>query len=528
MRSIRHTLIAFSLPLCSICLLGLLTSEVAAQSPLSQSLQNRLRERQGETKPAPTAQQSSRQSGAPTVAPKEAPASDPVKTETPTADSESSETTSSQDAEGETIESIVADSPQSFAEAMSLAIGMRDLGKFNELVSWKTIAAKATQSLSGKVIDEYKTTLLKEVDGTNSLGAKIISTVQNGGTYDFMELKKNNKTVVAVFRMILPGGRGVNYHEYILAKTKSNLVVAADIYVYLTGETLSKSIRRNLITALAESKSAQGVKLSESEQLFVKNISTVKELTTAVSSNKSTEARELLLKLPATMRKDKAVQSLMLTTYRNASSFNTVLDQVRKANPDDVFMEMLAIDAYAGQKKYEKAIESIDKISARVGGDPYLAILKGRMHLNLGQREEGEALIREAVELDDQLLSGYWNLISFALQDQDHGETLKLLKIIDERFKIKFRDLKEIPSYKNFIASSEYKEWIAYRQETAAPVTDDNQAPGTDSTDSAVKATDSIKTENQKKGVAAEKTGPVVRSADRGPALQTPQNAGGK
>lgn len=385
------------------------------------------------------------------------------------------------------VEAIKPHTPQTFTQAVSIAIVSKDLTAFNELVSWPTIAVRATKSLNGKVIDQFKADFLAEVKSSNSLGAQIIATVNNGGSYEFLELKKSSSTVVAIFRMILPGGRGVNYHEYQLAKTKTKNVIASDIYVYLTGETLSQSIRRNLITGLAENDDDSKVGLAGTDKQIADNVSVIKDLTKALSEEKPERARSLLLKLPPEVRADKAIQTLTLNTYKRSAAFETVVEQIRSANPDDVFMEMLAIDAFASQKKYDEAIDAIDKVSARVGGDPYLMVLKGRMELKKGNEKIGRKLITDAINVDDNLLNGYWNLVSFSLTDKKHEETLRLLKTIDKKFKVNFRDLTEIPSYKNFVKSDEYAEWSKYRAANTAPTEPQNDVSGKSSRDKEIR-----------------------------------------
>lgn len=445
----RPSIQLFMLRVTTLFLIALLPTISFAQSRLSQELQQKLRTRKANN-------DSQDKSSKKTTADRPAPPIVPI----------------------DKSDATKPNSPQTFTEAVSIAIASKNLTAFNELVSWSTIAVRSTKSLNGKVIDQFKADFLTEVKSSNSLGAQIIATVSKGGSYEFLELKKTDSTVVAIFRMILPGGRGVNYHEYQLAKTKSNNVIASDIYVYLTGETLSQSIRRNLITALAEKGDDSKVGLAGLDKQMADSVAVIKELTKALSEEKPEQARSLLLKLPSEVRADKALQTLTLNTYKKSAAFETVVEQVRKANPDDVFMEMLAIDAFASQKKYDKAIDAIDKVSTRVGGDPYLMVLKGRMELKKGNEKIGRKLITDAINADDSLLNGYWNLVSFSLTDKKHEETLRLLKTIDKKFKVNFRDLREIPTYKDFVKSDQFAEWSKYRAANTAPSESQNDVSG--------------------------------------------------
>jgi len=267
-------------------------------------------------------------------------------------------------------------------------------------------------------------------------------------------------------------------------------VVASDIYVLLTGENLSRSIRRNLVSVLAQSEATSEASLAGADRLLADHFETIQALTTALSKNDAKTAREEILKLPAELRNDRAIQVLTLNTYKASSAFATVLAGIRRASPEDVFMDMVAIDIFARQKKYPASIEAIERVYSRVGQDPYLKILHGRMLLRQSEmvadretlrnenREAGRRMIREAISEDDGLLSGYWNLVSFSLADQDHGETLRLLKLIHNRFKIRFKDLREIPSYKQFVTTSEFRKWTEYLASQSN--TSEESAPGED------------------------------------------------
>ena len=375
---------------------------------------------------------------------------------------------------GASLERFQAKTPTEFTESLHLAVATKNLEAYNGLVSWGTILNSATSNLQGKQIDEFRTTFAKDIKSTNSLGAKIIQTVKSGGTYEFLQLTKNKNTVVAIFRMLLPGGKGVNYHEYALAKTKAGQVVASDIYVYLTGENLSKTIRRNLVSALSDQETGSSVKLSGKDELLSDHVATIKSLNEALAKSDANGARTQILKLPMELRNDKAIQALTLNVYRNSKSFKTVLGGVRKACPDDVFMDMIAIDVMVRQKQYDDAITAIERINTKVGGDPYMKILHGRMLLNKGDEKNGRRLIQESVSEDDGILTGYWSLVSFSLKDKDHAQTLKLLKKIHLRFGVKFKDLRDIPSYKTFVTSVEFQQWTKYLEssEVSAPESD--------------------------------------------------------
>jgi hypothetical protein len=70
-------------------------------------------------------------------------------------------------------------------------------------------------------------------------------------------------------RLLLPNFGGVNYHELIVARDATGEPRISDIYVHLSGELVSQTIRRLLLPAYAAENRGLWARLTGSEAALV-------------------------------------------------------------------------------------------------------------------------------------------------------------------------------------------------------------------------------------------------------------------
>ena len=106
-----------------------------------------------------------------------------------------------------------------------------------------------------------------------------------------------------------------------------------------------------------------------------------------------------------------------------------------------------------------------NRIDKFIGGDPYLHVLRANCHFLNDEPAKAREFIQKALAAEPTLIDAYWMVVHFALTDQDHDETLRLLNEIDEKFELVFEDLTQVPEYAEFVKSPQYREWMESRGE---------------------------------------------------------------
>ena len=103
---------------------------------------------------------------------------------------------------------------------------------------------------------------------------QIVGNVEAGGSYDFLRIRMVDDSPRPLFRLLTPDG-ALNYHEYILVRREDGKLEVEDVYIYLSGETISQTIRRILIPVLA-AQNFLGM-ADSNEMKFIKAIRTIGE-----------------------------------------------------------------------------------------------------------------------------------------------------------------------------------------------------------------------------------------------------------
>jgi hypothetical protein len=356
-----------------------------------------------------------------------------------------------------------------FAKNLEEAATKGEKASFDNLIR---IMELLERSISDLGLSETDLKLLLEGAKSAKYGfaEQIIAEVKRGGRYSLLRRRELDGRKSVLMRLILEDG-SVNYHEFLLHRSSDGQVVAEDVYIYLSCEKLSRTFRNMMLVFLADSKKGFVAKLKEADQVYLKNVNDVIELTSAAQSGKNAKALSIFRKLPPELQKEKSLQLLAIKAAQEGeeSEYLVELERFRKAHPKDVAIDFLSIDYYVLKKQYGEAQKSIEKLDKAVGGDPFLQILKGGMLNQAGKSAEAKWIIEKALEDDSKLILGYWARIGIAVEEKNHGDTLTWLKKVEETGLVKVSpdNIKSSELYAEFVKSPEFeklKSWLAERK----------------------------------------------------------------
>jgi tetratricopeptide (TPR) repeat protein len=129
--------------------------------------------------------------------------------------------------------------------------------------------------------------------------------------------------------------------------------------------------------------------------------------------------------------------------------------------PDDPCLDLLMIDTYVLQEKFDEANECIDRVASVVGGDPLLAGMKGAILIAAKKFDEAKQVLEQAIAEEADLVDNYWNMVTLGLETGDHALTYDYLKRIESQFEIIPDNMPRQPEYAAFVASPEGKQWLS-------------------------------------------------------------------
>lgn len=367
----------------------------------------------------------------------------------------------------EKAELVTAGEYYDFCQEFAEMVMQQDVVGANQTLDFDALFTKVTRDLemSGKDLADFKIGMKRSLDG-NSFANGLVKEVQQGGSWQFLNLRKQRGNHCAWFRMKSSVG-GLNYHLMYLHKNKQGKIQVEDIYIMLAGEKMS-----DLMRPFAE-QAAQELNRKGLNKFLIRESEVVKHMPQFLAMQERHKAqdfqgvRKLYETMPPALQSMKAVLIIYLLSCAAQEDYETcdrVIGEMRRRDPSDGCLDLLSIDTYYTAKQYDRCLESLERIDKIVGGDPDLRELSSSIYMEKGDFAKA---IEQAEQLRDSPgyeLAGHWQLVAIALTRQDHPEVARLLLLLEKDFGIEFLDLSQQPEYANFVQSPEYQAWLKREQ----------------------------------------------------------------
>lgn len=303
---------------------------------------------------------------------------------------------------------------------------------------------------------------LKEIGASTKMGLslanRILGSIQDGGSYRLLRIDTSSPTPVPVFRLLSQGS--VNYHRWHLVRDPSRKIRIADIDVFISGEPLSKTMRRLLVPALAAAGKGQADE-------YVKQLEDVFAMQRLAAGGNHKDALEVWAKLPEPLRNEKALMldRLQYAQKVGGQAWDDAVADYEKKFPNDAVLELVRINALTSQKKYKEALEAVERLDKSIG-DPYFDLLRGQFNFSLQDYPKAQTYFEKLLKWDHKFERAWGGLILLALAEKDYAKTVKLL---DDREKATGKPLtpefiEKSREFRAFTQSAEYQKWKSRKQ----------------------------------------------------------------
>ena len=248
--------------------------------------------------------------------------------------------------------SINKKQPRYFSELM-------DVDVFSERI------AKAGDSKYAKQIKKEMKNFWHQLD----MGDKIVQSLGETGQYKLVKHYEKDGIHHLIFRLYATDG--LNYHDVELTKYKGKPRIA-DIYIYLTGESFSKTVA-DLAEAFGGSKGRD-----DGEDIA----SSIKRMRDYIKTGEYEKAEIFYTGLPSSIKDQKSVRLMAIMLYKDYDDdkYLEQLESFKDRFPDMPNIDLLMIDAYIMRKNYARAIEAVDKLDQFIDKDPFLDFYRGLIY----------------------------------------------------------------------------------------------------------------------------------------------------
>lgn len=350
-----------------------------------------------------------------------------------------------------------AETPRAFAQRIASSMQSGDGAMLDRAIDIDAILERAYRGL--EVSEASRRDFGTGVKKTFHFGTAIAKEIESTGSYELLRVRQVAGKQRALFRLISPGG--VNYHDMELAPArdgKGQRVV--DVFVFLSGEWLSDTMRRGFLPVMAhEKRGAQG--MTGAQSAYIANLPRITELSTAVGKGEHARVLSIYRALPPEVQKDRNV---MMMYYQAASKagdaeYARALDSIKKAFPNDPALDLLLFDDYFLKKQWDGAVAALGRVRRALGGDAYLDFLEGNIFYAKGDHAAAKVRLNRAIQAEPDLADPYWTLITISLEQRTHDETARLLERVEASAKVELQDVGNVAEYAEFAKSKAYAQW---------------------------------------------------------------------
>jgi tetratricopeptide (TPR) repeat protein len=348
-----------------------------------------------------------------------------------------------------------AETPQAFAQHIAAAVQSGDGAALDRAIDLDAMLERTYRGLGAS--EKSRREFAAGVGQSFNFGAMLAREVTQAGSYKLLRVRAVKGKQRALFRLV--SSSGVNYHDMELAPAadgKSQRVV--DVFIYLSGEWLSDTMRRAFMTVLAHEK---GDGMSSAHRAYIASLPRIAELSTAMRNNEHARVLAIYTTLPAEVQKERNV---MLVYYQAASKsgdaeYARALDAIQKAFPKDPALDLLLFDDYFLKKNYDGALAAIARVRRALGGDAYLDFLEGNVHYAKGDHTAAKTRLERAIHTERDLAEPYWTLITISIEQRAWDETARLLERVELDARVELQDVAQVAEYAEFVKSKAYQTW---------------------------------------------------------------------
>ena len=343
---------------------------------------------------------------------------------------------------------LAAEIEKSFAERDPAAF----VGAFDD-------AAIVKRALAGyPLTDKSAQEMAAGIKVGNDLANRIVKTVLEGGSYKLVRIETPaGQAPVPMFRLL--NKDSINYHHLTLARDDAGAVKIVDVDVFISGEPMSKTMRRLILPALAE---AQKGKADD----VVKPLADVAAMQRVAAGGDYKAALDLWEKLPTAVRNEKSLQLTRLQYAQRVgpAKYDVAVKEYEALFPGDPVLDLTRVYSLTAAKKYDQALAAIDRLDKTVQ-DPYLDLMRAQTYAALRDTEKAQLHFDKLLKWDPSFERAWGGLLVISLTKKDFARTATLLtareKATNKPLTPEF--LEKAKEFAEFVKSPEYKKWKAAR-----------------------------------------------------------------
>lgn len=277
----------------------------------------------------------------------------------------------------------------------------------------------------------------------------------------FLRARSSGGMRKAIFRFT--GPTGLSYLEFFLTTQADGEVIAWDCEPYVSGERLSLTLRRLWAPTVAQLDPMFKKHMGKRAKLLAENLLTVGKLSEAKRKGEYENGIRIYNTLPPLVQEELACMLSVMQCYlqlERYEDFDAINEKYKQLHGSATNQELLSLDAYFMAGRYEDAMQVVDALDVRVGGDPYLNMARANLIYMQDDYAKAQRLYDACLAWDPTMGDFYVGSIDIALVEEDWPRVTQMLFGLAQQG-IELGDLEADEAYEGYVQTDEYKKWKA-------------------------------------------------------------------
>ncbi len=337
-----------------------------------------------------------------------------------------------------------------FCISIEAALNDRNVEFLDALYDKTYLVELVTEGISAP--EYYKEGFEEGFDKYYTPGTIMTASLDEFAYVKFLRVKQKGKNPIGLFRTVTDDG--VNYIEVMLGSDEEGVPIIKDFYSYKEAEMFSQGIKRLYLINLANE---QG----DINHPLVQALPTINQAAQLADAGMPERGFATLQKLPKEVFKQKIVLLMLLTMGQDAGADSMLVAEkiFQKHYPDDPLLELKKMEFGFLKRDTANIVRYIDALHQKIGGDPYLSILKAAILKNRGETSEAESLLTQALKAEPENDEGYWLMIDLLIKEKRYPEVIELFQTFKDNLEDNPADYIINDGYDDFYASPEFIAW---------------------------------------------------------------------
>ena len=268
-----------------------------------------------------------------------------------------------------------------YAKSLERAVRSGDVRSLQNAIDWDAIVTSATTPPQGppRFTELFRSQTKQGLMSENFVIGKIIKLAHDGGDFRCLRIRTENGTRLAVFRLLIPSRSALDYYDFVLSEKADGKVIASDLEIYRSGQSLSRDVRGEYLPRAAFFSRAKDLRnLSKQDRLFERDMDKRSLMASYAEAGDGPHALAIYSELTVEMQNERPVLlgRVAAANLVGGDEYAKAARAIIAALPNDPCLDIVTRDYYLSCGQHGQYREALDRLEQRTGGDSYLDFLR--------------------------------------------------------------------------------------------------------------------------------------------------------